>query len=186
MDLVTKELEAIVANGITGVAAVALRGAPASSSSRFPSRPGTAGQRSPCPQLEHSASVIASPLSASELSADAATVSSNGGSSKASVEIMLPELQRLPLGERFLPFAVVAEHLGFDEYGVDHQGLTSHHYYPRTGDYAMSPRRYVRPSELDLMARLAGMELREALERLAARAVHGRESTKHVSVWEKR
>jgi len=46
------------------------------------------------------------------------------------VEIMLPELQRLPLGARFLAFDVSAEHLGFDEYDLVQQRLTSHHYYP--------------------------------------------------------
>jgi hypothetical protein len=101
------------------------------------------------------------------------------------VEIMLPELQRLPPGERFLPFAVGAEHLGFDEYDIVHQGLTSHHYYPRTGDYTTFPGRYVWPSELDLMARLAGMELRERWSGWQ-REPFTAESTKHVSVWEKR
>jgi hypothetical protein len=94
-------------------------------------------------------------------------------------------LQRLPPGERFLPFAVGAEHLGFDEYDIVHQGLTSHHYYPRTGDYTTFPGRYVWPSELDLMARLAGMELRERWSGWQ-REPFTAESTKHVSVWEKR
>ena len=77
------------------------------------------------------------------------------------VEIMLPELQRLPLGETFLPFDVSAEHLGFDEYDPVHQRLTSHHYYPAEGAYSTFPGRYVWPAELDLMGRLAGMRLRE-------------------------
>ena len=46
------------------------------------------------------------------------------------------------------------------------------------------PFRSVSPGELDLMARLAGMRLRERWGGWDARAVHA-ESTKHVSVWEK-
>jgi hypothetical protein len=76
------------------------------------------------------------------------------------VEIMLPELQRLSPGERFLPFAVESSHLGFDEYDVVDQGLTSHHYNPQTGEYATFPGRYIWPAELDLMARFAGLQLR--------------------------
>jgi hypothetical protein len=44
-----------------------------------------------------------------------------------------------------------------------------------------SPHRYARPAELDLMARLAGMTLRE---RWAGRFTG--DSSSHVSVWEKR
>src|SRR5438552_13885056 len=63
-------------------------------------------------------------------------------------EAMVAQLRS---GERFLPFAVGDAQLGFDEYDVVHQGLTSHHYYPQTGEYATFPGRYVWPSELDLM-----------------------------------
>lgn len=99
-------------------------------------------------------------------------------------EIMLPELQRLSPGERFLPFSVEADHLGFDEYDLANQGLTSHHYYPETGAYATFPGRYLWPSELDLMARLAGMTLRERWGGWQSE-VFTAERTKHVSVWEK-
>lgn len=78
------------------------------------------------------------------------------------VEIMLPELQRLPRGETFLPFDVSPGHLGFDEYDLANQGLISHHYYPAEGDYTTFPGRYAWPAELDLMARLAGMTLENA------------------------
>jgi SAM-dependent methyltransferase len=100
------------------------------------------------------------------------------------VEIMLPELQRLPQGERFLPFDVSPEHVGFDEYDVARQGLVSHHYYPREGEYATFPGRYIWPSELDLMALTAGMSL---LERWSGwnREAFASESRSHVSVYEK-
>ena len=100
------------------------------------------------------------------------------------VEIMLPELQRLPQGERFLPFDVRPEHVGFDEYDVAHQGLVSHHYYPREGDYAAFPGRYIWPSELDLMALIAGMSLRERWSDWN-REAFASESRSHVSVYEK-
>ena len=77
------------------------------------------------------------------------------------VEIMLPELQRLPPGETVIPFDVSEEHLGFDEYDVARQGLISHHYYPQRGEYETFPGRYIWPAELDLMAQLAAMSIRE-------------------------
>jgi len=100
------------------------------------------------------------------------------------VEIMLPELQRLPRGERFLPFDVSPEHVGFDEYDVAHQGLVSHHYYPREGEYATFPGRYIWPSELDLMALIAGMSLRARWSGWN-REAFASESRSHVSVYEK-
>jgi len=47
------------------------------------------------------------------------------------------------------------------------------------------PFRYVWPSELDLMAEIAGMTLRERYEDWQREPFTG-ESRKHVSVWEKR
>jgi SAM-dependent methyltransferase len=100
------------------------------------------------------------------------------------VEIMIPELRRLPRGETFLAFDVTPEHVGFDEYDVANQGLISHHYDPRDGTYSTYPGRYLWPSELDLMARLAGMTLRERWSGWQ-REPFTSESTKHVSVWQK-
>ena len=99
----------------------------------------------------------------------------------------MPDLQRLPHGERFVVFHIGETHVGVDEYDVATQGLVSHHLQQvEDGAYARSsgPFRYVWPSELDLMARIAGMRLRE---RWAGwrREPFTNESTKHVSVWEK-
>jgi SAM-dependent methyltransferase len=79
------------------------------------------------------------------------------------IEVGLPDLQRLPPGETFQPFRVTPTRLGFDEYDVAVQGLVSHHYAVRDGELEVQsiPFRYVWPSELDLMARLAGMSPRE-------------------------
>jgi SAM-dependent methyltransferase len=79
------------------------------------------------------------------------------------IEVVVPGLQRLPPGETVQAFTVSPTHLGFDEYEVTSQGLISHHYWVVDGQLETFsvPFRYVWPSELDLMARLAGMSLRE-------------------------
>jgi SAM-dependent methyltransferase len=104
------------------------------------------------------------------------------------IEVGVPRLRRLPSGERFVPFDVSDDHLGFDEYDVVDQGLISHHWHTDSDgrwERRSIPFRYVWPAELDLMARLGDMRLRE---RFAGwrREPFTAESTKHVSVWEKR
>jgi SAM-dependent methyltransferase len=103
------------------------------------------------------------------------------------IEVLVPGLRRLPPGEKFQPFDVSATHLGFDEYDVARQGLVSHHYWLDDGNVEVfsPPFRYVWPAELDLMARLAGMTLRERWSGWK-REPFTSESIKHVSVWEKR
>jgi SAM-dependent methyltransferase len=102
------------------------------------------------------------------------------------IEVGIPQLRRLPPGQTFVPFDVSQTHLGFDEYDVANQGLISHHYLERDGVFERSsiPFRYVWPSELDLMARLAGMTLRERWSGWK-REPFTSDSTKHVSVWGK-
>jgi SAM-dependent methyltransferase len=102
------------------------------------------------------------------------------------IEVMVPALQRLPPGETVRPFDVTPTHLGFDEYDVASQGLTSHHYSIIDGNLEVGsmPFRYVWPAELDLMARLAGMTLRERWSGWQ-REPFTSDSTSHVSVWEK-
>jgi SAM-dependent methyltransferase len=102
------------------------------------------------------------------------------------IEVMVPELQRLPPGETFVPFTVTQTRLGIDEYDAGAQGLISHHYSVEDGelDVVSMPFRYVWPAELDLMARLAGLKLRERWSDWN-RAPFTSESKKHVSVWQK-
>jgi SAM-dependent methyltransferase len=102
------------------------------------------------------------------------------------IEVGVPALQRLPPGETVRAFDISATHLGFDEYDVVSQGLISHHYSVVDGKLELHsvPFRYVWPSELDLMARLAGMRLRERWSGWK-REPFTSESRKHVSVWEK-
>lgn len=79
-------------------------------------------------------------------------------------ECWIPDLQRLPPGERVRAFDVSPGHLGFDEYEVAGQRCTSHHYV-LNGDRVVasgaSHHRWLWPSELDLMARLCGLKLHE-------------------------
>ncbi|MGE5272737.1 MAG: class I SAM-dependent DNA methyltransferase [Verrucomicrobiota bacterium] len=101
------------------------------------------------------------------------------------VEIGVPELQRLPPGDTLRVFHAGETHWGIDEYDIVDQGLTSHHFTLVDGRFELVsvPFRYVWPAELDLMARLAGMTLRERWSGWR-REPFTSESTKHVSVWE--
>jgi trans-aconitate methyltransferase len=102
------------------------------------------------------------------------------------IEVETPQLQRLPPGETIRPFTVTPTHLGFDEFDIARQGLRSHHYFLEDGQLRTlsMPFRYVWPAELDLMARLSGMTLRERWSNWL-RAPFTSESTSHVSVWSK-
>ncbi|MES1246585.1 MAG: class I SAM-dependent methyltransferase [Actinomycetota bacterium] len=97
------------------------------------------------------------------------------------IEVEVPKLQQLPPGERYVPFHVGENHVGIDEYDVVTQGLVSHHVTAR--GKASTPFRYVWPSELDLMARLAGMTLRDRWSDWS-RSPFTATSEKHVSVWQ--
>lgn len=103
------------------------------------------------------------------------------------IEVGVPQLQRLPPGERFQPFHVDETHLGIDEYDVASQGLVSHHFQRRPdGSFEKRsiPFRYVWPSELDLMAQIAGMQPRERWSGWL-REPFTSESRNFIGVWEK-
>ena len=104
------------------------------------------------------------------------------------IEVYLPILRLLPPGERFHVFAEEPGYHAFDEYDDAAAQLQwSHHLRLREdGTYRRSsmPFRYVWPAELDLMARIAGLRLKERWadwERTPFTA----DSEQHVSVWEK-
>ena len=101
------------------------------------------------------------------------------------IEVGLPELRRLPPGETMHVFDASEGHWGIDEYDLVNQGLVSHHFSVVDGaiERVSMPFRYVWPSELDLMAELAGMRLRERWSGWK-REPFTDESRKHVSVWE--
>jgi SAM-dependent methyltransferase len=101
------------------------------------------------------------------------------------VEVGVPPLRRLPPGQLAVPFDVSAEHVGFDTFDLVTQRAVSHHYSRLDdGNFRYSPHnhRHVWPSELDLMARLAGMTLEHRWEDWE-RTPFTADSERHISVW---
>jgi SAM-dependent methyltransferase len=98
------------------------------------------------------------------------------------IEVGLPDLK----GEELRIFDFSETHIGIDEYDVANQGLVSHHYTKRGGafEYGSGPFRYVWPSELDLMARIAGLTPRDRYSGWK-REPYTSKSTKLVAVWQK-
>ena len=98
----------------------------------------------------------------------------------------MPDLRRLPEGATAVVFDIGERHWGIDEYDVANQGLISHHFNVVDGrvEYGAWPFRYVWPAELDLMAEMAGLRLRERWGGWR-REPFTSESRKHISVWEK-
>jgi SAM-dependent methyltransferase len=96
------------------------------------------------------------------------------------VEVGVQNRQRLEV------FDLSDTHVGVDELDFDTQRLVSHHFSLIDGEWRRLsiPFRSVSPAELDLMARLAGLELRERWADWD-RSPFTAESRKHVSVWEK-
>ena len=102
------------------------------------------------------------------------------------IEARVPELQRLPLGQTVLPWRADPDGMSYYVYDTVTQGLSGRHYDFVDGRVISNPieMRYVWPAELDLMARLAGLELEHRF------AGWGREpfthlSPSHVSVYAK-
>jgi SAM-dependent methyltransferase len=102
------------------------------------------------------------------------------------VEVTVPPWQRLPPGETAIPFLVSDTHLGFDRIDVVTQASSSHHYWFVDGEAKTfsAPFRYVWPSELDLMAQLAGMRPAGRWSDWTRRPFTS-SSRSHVSVWQK-
>lgn len=101
------------------------------------------------------------------------------------VELFIPGIRRFPPGQAAVPFHVGEHHTGLDTYDLATQQGTSHHYTRQTDGtvrYGASNFRYVWPAELDLMARLAGMELESRTEDWRGTPFTS-DSESHVSVW---
>jgi SAM-dependent methyltransferase len=96
------------------------------------------------------------------------------------VEVGVPKSQPLTV------FDLSDTHVGVDEFHADTQHSVSHHFSLIDGRWERisMPFRSVYPAELDLMARLAGMRLRERWSDWN-REPFTSQSRKHVSVWEK-
>lgn len=102
------------------------------------------------------------------------------------IEVGVPELRRLPPGQDVLPWRVSPTGWAYDVYDTATQAMSSNYVdvIDERGEYRSIPFRYVWPAELDLMAQLAGMRLRERWEGWT-RQPFTSESRQHVSVWEK-
>ena len=102
------------------------------------------------------------------------------------IEVMIPDLRRLPPGQAAVPFEVGPARWAFDVYDVATQAMSSS-YVEIDGSraaFTSIPFRYVWPAELDLMAQLAGLRLRERWHGWG-REPFTSESRQHVSIWEK-
>jgi hypothetical protein len=103
------------------------------------------------------------------------------------IEVGVPDLRRLPPGEDARVFSHAPGYVGYDRYSdLVAQQATSHHFVADGSGVRelKTPFRYVWPSELDLMAQLAGMSRRDRWAGWDRSPFTG-ESTSHVSVWEK-
>ncbi|SBW22726.1 type 11 methyltransferase [Candidatus Protofrankia californiensis] len=103
------------------------------------------------------------------------------------VEVMVPELRKLPAGQNIVPFQVGPPRWGFDVYDdLTTQTMSSHYIKIVDGrsEHRSIPFRYVWPAELDLMAQLAGLRLRDRWDGWT-REPFTSESRRHVSAWEK-
>lgn len=102
------------------------------------------------------------------------------------VETQVPPIQKLPFGETRRAFSNDNQHIGIDEFDVATQSYASNHVW-MDGErhrFLSIPFRYTWPSELDLMARIAGLDL-EFRWSDWDRSPFDRMSTKHISVWRK-
>ena len=102
------------------------------------------------------------------------------------IETFVPPIRRLAADVDKLAFDVSDTHWGIDEYDLASQNFTSHHLWVRgeTSVRSSIPFRFVWPCELDLMARLAGMELENRWEDWDKKPFTAK-SNRPVSVWRK-
>ncbi len=103
------------------------------------------------------------------------------------IEVGVPDLRRLVPGHDAVVFAHAPGYVGYDRYDdLVSQHAVSHHFVADGSGTreVRTPFRYVWPSELDLMARLAGLELADRWADWDGSPFTG-DSPSHVSVWRK-
>lgn len=103
------------------------------------------------------------------------------------VEVIVPQLRSVPRGEVGRVFTFDGDHVGIETFDdLVGQIAWSHHWMEVDGRLVRhsAPYRYVWPSELDLMAKLAGLRLRERWEAWD-RTPFTSESTRQIAVFEK-
>lgn len=104
------------------------------------------------------------------------------------VEVMVPELRKLPAGQTVVPFTVTPSRWGFDSYDVATQAMASNYvtlHDDGRGEFWSVPFRYVWPAEMDLMARIAGLEPEHRWDSWAGTPFTN-DSTKIIATWVKR
>ena len=102
------------------------------------------------------------------------------------IEVRVPELRRLPPGQNILPWHLSPARWVSYSYDTATQKMRGHYveFTDGRGEYSSIPFRYVWPAELDLMAQIAGLRLRERWDGWTRQPFTG-ESRQHVSVWQK-
>ncbi|RZU36223.1 methyltransferase family protein [Streptomyces sp. BK022] len=104
------------------------------------------------------------------------------------IELGVPPLRLLPPTQVAVPFDVSARHVGFDTFDLVEQVLVSHHLTQDSEDgryrRSASRHRYAWPAELDLMARIAGLDLERRVADWTGTPFTDT-SAKHISVWRK-
>jgi SAM-dependent methyltransferase len=101
------------------------------------------------------------------------------------IELWVPQLRRLPPGQSASVYHVEPGYIGLDTYDIVQQRVVSHHFRfgdDRRAELFRSPHRYIWPTELDLMAQLAGFEL-ETRHADWAGSEFTAESPSHVSAY---
>jgi len=90
------------------------------------------------------------------------------------------------VGETKLAFNRSSEHWGIDEFDIVSQNYTSHHVRMENETYRQIsiPFRYAWPAELDLMAKIAGLELEHRWADWE-QSPFTNTSQSHISVWRK-
>jgi SAM-dependent methyltransferase len=102
------------------------------------------------------------------------------------VETQVPPIQRIPFGETSLAFACSPKHWGVDIFDIATQHYTSNHIWINEDapKQLCIPFRYVWPSELDLMAKIAGLQFEDRWEDWQ-KTPFSKTSKSHISVWRK-
>jgi SAM-dependent methyltransferase len=101
------------------------------------------------------------------------------------IELWVPELRRLPPGQRAAVWRCEPGYIALQIYDVVQQLVISHHFAfddSRHARLLRCPLRYIWPAELDLMAQLAGFEL-ESRHADWSGSEFTAESRSHVSVY---
>lgn len=80
------------------------------------------------------------------------------------VEVLVPQMRKLPPNELGRVFAMKPNHVGIETFDDVVGQISWSHHWMQVGDQLVhhaAPYRYVWPAELDLMARVAGLRLRD-------------------------